>query len=127
MKDWDGGVTFRWVRSGRLLAEQQYVFTVQCDEPPRDDRLNSIDARRKVTLQLVCADAMKRYGIPPNTVQTRIEQPADEYFGALPVLDRARWRMGSGFCYGSGIMRVGAPPEGARLVGLREISTEQVR
>lgn len=125
-QSWEGNATLRWLRSGQLLREQRYTFTVRCDGLPQEDRDNRVTVRREVTLKLVCANTQERYGVPPSVVQIDVEETGED-FGIIPVLDRARWRTGSGFCYGSGIMRVGPPPEGAQLMDLQEIPKEQAK
>ncbi|MFE0472689.1 hypothetical protein ACFW2V_13840 [Streptomyces sp. NPDC058947] len=118
---WEGDASLKWYAAGRLVGEEAITFGVECSALPEDDRLADYDLRRLVALQLVCDHARRQYGAPPTviTVLTNEDRltpsPVD-----LPV-SRARWRLDArGYCHGSGIMSVAAPPSGARLTNVKE-------
>lgn len=114
MESWKATAKLRWFAGGHQVGEEHLSFEVECPELPQDDRLDPEGVRRLVTLQLVYADTRARYGTPPLTVDIQVAE--DE-----PAIgpNRARWRSGSGFCYGTGIMQVAPPPPEARLVDLK--------
>lgn len=115
---WKATAQLAWFRNGRQVGEDRYSFEVECPAPPQDDRLLPINMNRLVTLQLMCVEAERRYGVPPRVVQIRLD---GDDLGVVPSLDRARWRADGGFCHGTGIMGVAVPPPGARLVDVQKV------
>lgn len=117
MGAWTGAATLTWTRTGEVTGTIRYRFTV---EPPRPlpcrtRELSERDARRILTLDLMCQQAAYRFGVPPNRVHIDLSD-GDE---TGEVTD-ARWWEGR-FRYGSGILRVNDPEPGARLVDLVEV------
>jgi hypothetical protein len=119
MESWSGSARLDWIAGGRQVGQESLTFTVHCMEQPQEPGLKPIDMRRLVTLQLVCAEARKRYGVPPRSVRVDVEMGLDDST-TEPVLSRARWRLGQGFCHGMGILGVASPPPGARLADIHE-------
>lgn len=124
MPTWTSDALLKWYAGGRLAGSEKIIFDVECSALPEDDHLTDAEKRRLATLRLVCDQARRQYGVPPKVV---IIRTGGDY--ALPPkaphLEQARWRLDSGgFCHGSGIMNVAAPPSGARLVNIRTGSTD---
>lgn len=122
MESWEGTAGLRWIAVGQPVGEERFTFAVECDRLPDDDRLDPVEVRRLVTLQLLCARARKRYGAPPRDLGIHIDGD-DESPGR--ILSVARWRSGQ-FRHGSGILGVAPPPPGARLTNMQEITGEHV-
>lgn len=120
MEAWQGDARLRWFAGGQQVGVEKIAFGVECPALPEDDRLTDADLRRFVTLQLVCDHARRRYGAPPRVVDVWTAEDRLE-LSPYPPVSRARWRLDSaGFCHGSGIMTVAAPPPGARLTNVTE-------
>jgi hypothetical protein len=74
-----------------------------------------------VSLQLICDDAGRRYCTPPRVIDIWTDEDRLMVSSVDLPMSRARWRLDSaGFCHGSGIMNVAAPPPGARLTNVTE-------
>jgi hypothetical protein len=121
---WDGDALLKWYAGGRLVGSETITFGVECPALPEDDRLTDDEKRRLMTLQLVCDLARRKYGAPPGVIDIRVGAESLPFEPDL-LLRRARWRLDSGgFCHGTGIMNVAAPPTGGRLVNLRTNSPD---
>jgi hypothetical protein len=119
VETWQGEARLRWFAGGQQVGLEKFAFSVECSVLPEDDRLTDEDLRRLVSLQLICDDARRRYGASPRVIDVWTDEDRLMPSSVDLPMSRARWRLDSGgFCHGTSIMNVAAPPPEARLVNV---------
>lgn len=116
MSAWRGSALLTWRTSEGEQGKIRLAFTAEGQPRPyRMEGISEWDARRLVTLDLICRWAGVHFAIPPDAVAVELKGDA-----ASPASATARWWQGL-FRYGSGICAVSAPEPGCRLIDLEEV------